>query len=242
VTLRGPGTYGGNTAGKKSLVSTYRYPEGGLACNCKTGVQTDLSGPEQVFRITISKPVANFGAAVLSHATGVRVSPRVVVAGDENRLLGNTALPVNLNPYQDYGRVVPAVGAVSARPGSYDFVFDTPVGAKPGRFTFRVWVNDVAPPKVRLLTASVRAGQPVKLAVTDAGSGVDPQSITASVGSFRPSLTLKRGVLSVPTRGVARGTQRVTVRVSDYQESRNMENVGPILPNTRTFSAKIRIR
>jgi hypothetical protein len=49
-------------------------------------------------------------------------------------------------------------------------------------------------------------------------------------------------VLSVPTRGVARGTQRVTVRVSDYQESRNMENVGPILPNTRTFSAKIRIR
>jgi hypothetical protein len=242
VTLRGPGTYGGNTAGKKSLVSTYRYPEGGLACNCKTGVQTDLSGPEQVFRIRISKPVANFGAAVLSHATGVRVSPRVVVAGDENRLLGNTALPVNLNPYQDYGRVVPAVGAVSARPGSYDFVFDTPVGAKPGRFTFRVWVNDVAPPKVRLLTASVRAGQPVKLAVTDAGSGVDPQSITASVGSFRPSLTLKRGVLSVPTRGVARGTQRVTVRVSDYQESRNMENVGPILPNTRTFSAKIRIR
>ncbi len=242
VTLRGPGTYGGNTAGKKSLVSTYRYPEGGLACNCKTGVQTDLSGPEQVFRIRISKPVANFGAAVLSHATGVRVSPRVVVAGDENRLLGNTALPVNLNPYQDYGRVVPAVGAVSARAGSYDFVFDTPVGAKPGRFTFRVWVNDVAPPKVRLLTASVRAGQPVKLAVTDAGSGVDPQSITASVGSFRPSLTLKRGVLSVPTRGVARGAQRVTVRVSDYQESRNMENVGPILPNTRTFSAKIRIR
>src|SRR6476661_7281390 len=60
----------------------------------------------------------------------------------------------------------------------------------PNGDTFRVWVNDVAPPKVRLLTASVRAGQPVKLAVTDAGSGVDPQSITASVGSLRPSLTL----------------------------------------------------
>jgi hypothetical protein len=242
ATLKGPGVYGGNTAGKKSLVSSYRYPEGGLACNCKTGVQTDLSGPEQIFRIKISKPVANFGAVVMSHAKGVRVSPRVVVAGDENRLLGNTALPVDLNPYQDYGRIVPAVGAVSARAGSYDFVFDTPVGAKPGKFTFRVWVNDVTPPKVRLLTASVRAGRPVKLAVTDAGSGVDPASIAASVGTFRPSTTFKRGVLSIPTRGLARGTQRVTVRVSDYQETRNMENVGPILPNTRTFSATVRIR
>ena len=122
--------------------------------HCKTGVQTDLSGPEQVFQIKLSKPVANFGAVVLSHAKGVRVSPRVVVAGDENRLLGNTALPVNLNPYQDYGRIVPAVGAVSAKAGSYDFVFDTPVGGKPGKFTFRVWVNDVTPPKVRLLTPS----------------------------------------------------------------------------------------
>jgi subtilisin family serine protease len=242
VTLKGPGVYGGNTAGKKSLVSSYRYPEGGLACNCKTGVQTDLSGPEQVFRIRLAKPVANFGAVVVSHATGVRVSPRVVVAGDENRLLGNTALPVDLNPYQDYGRIVPAVGAVLAKAGSYDFVFDTPVGGKPGKFTFRVWVNDVTPPKVRLLTPSVRAGQPVKLAVTDAGSGVDPASIAASVGSFSPTATLKNGVLTIPTRSVATGSHHLTVTVSDYQESRNMENVGPILQNTRTFSANVRVR
>jgi subtilisin family serine protease len=240
--LRGPGIYGGNTAGKKSLVSSYRYPEGGLACDCKTGVQTNLSGPEQVFRLRIAKPVANFGAVVLSHAKGVRVSPRVVVAGDENRLLGNTALPVDLNPYQDYGRIVPAVGAVLPKPGSYDFVFDTPVGAKPGKFTFRVWVNDTTPPRIRLLTRSVRAGQPIRLAVTDAGSGVDPASISATIGSRRPETTLKRGILSIPTRGVPAGARRLAITVSDYQETRNMENVGPILPNTRTLATAVRVR
>jgi hypothetical protein len=240
--LRGPGVYGGNTAGKKSLVSSYRYPEGGLACDCKTGVQTNLSGPEQVFRLRIAKPVANFGAVVLSHAKGVRVSPRVVVAGDENRLLGSTALPVDLNPYQDYGRIVPAVGAVLPKPGSYDFVFDTPVGAKPGKFTFRVWVNDTTPPRIRLLTRSVRAGQPIRLAVTDAGSGVDPASISATIGSRRPETTLKRGILSIPTRGVPAGARRLAITVSDYQETRNMENVGPILPNTRTLTTAVRVR
>ena len=55
---------------------------------------------------------------------------------------------MNLNPYQRYGRVEPVVGAVLPAPGSYDFVFDTPAGARPGKFTFRVWVNDVTPPSV----------------------------------------------------------------------------------------------
>jgi hypothetical protein len=30
--------------------------------------------------------------------------------------------------------------------------------------------------------------------------------------------------------------------VSDYEEAKNMENVGPILPNTRSFSATITVR
>jgi hypothetical protein len=32
------------------------------------------------------------------------------------------------------------------------------------------------------------------------------------------------------------------VQASDYQESRNMENVPPILPNTRVLTASIVIR
>jgi subtilisin family serine protease len=232
-TLRGPGLYGGNTAGKTSVVSSYRYPEGGFACNCKTGVQTDLSGPEQVFRLTVKQKVANLGAVVVSHAPGIRVSPRLVVAGDENRLVGFTALPVNNNPYQLYGRVEPVVGAVLPASGAYDFVFDTPTGAKPGKFTFRVWVNDVTPPSIRLLAPRTRGI--ARLVVADSGSGVDPGSLVLRLDGRRHSFTYRSGILRIPE--IAAGKHRVTLTASDYQEAKNMENTGPILPNTRTFSA-----
>ena len=235
TTLRGPGLYGGNTAGKTSVVSSYRYPEGGFACNC-----TDLSGPEQVFRLAVKQKVANLGAVVVSQATGVRVSPRLVVAGDENRLLGFTALPVNNNPYQLYGRIEPVVGAVLPTPGSYDFVFDTPVRAKPGRFTFRVWVNDVTPPSVRLLTTRTVRGGSVRLAVSDSGSGVDPGSLVARIDGRKHSFTYRGGILRIP--GITAGKHHVMVTVSDYQEAKNMENTGPILPNTRTFGASFQTR
>jgi subtilisin family serine protease len=237
VTLRGPGIYGGDTAGKPSRVSTYRYPEGGLACNCKSGVQTNLSGPEEVFRLHISKPVANFGAAIVSHAVGVRVSPRVVVAGDENRLLGFTGLPVNLNPYQGYGRVEPVVGAVLPKPGDYDIVFDTPAGAKPGKFTFRVWVNDVTPPAVRLRSVT---GRTARVTITDRGSGVDAGSLQVRVNGILEEHVYSHGVVTL--HRLRRGTNRVSIVVSDYQEAKNMEDVGPILPNTTRFARTIRVR
>src|SRR4051794_22513842 len=235
-TLVKAGLYGANTATGKSLVSTYRWPEQGLACNCKTGVPLDLSGPEQVFRFVLKKKVANFGAAVVSHATGVTVAPRLVQAGDENRLLGFTALPVDINPYRDYGRVVPTVGAVLPKPGAYDFVFDTPAGATPGQFTFRFWINDTTPPRVKLLSA--RLGT-IRFAVTDTGSGVDPKSIELMVDGESRTYSLARGILSV--RGLSRGSHRVRLTVADFQEPKNMEDVGPVLPNTRTFQARVSV-
>ena len=242
ITISHMGVYGGNTAGKKSLVSSYRYPEGGLACNCKTGVLLDLSGPEQVFRVTVKTRVANLGAVLLTHAKGVGVSPRLVAAGDENRLTGFTALPVNDNPYQLYGQVEPVVGAIMPSPGAYDVVFDTPAGMKPGKFTFRVWLNDVKPPTVHLLTRVVRRGSPIRVAISDLGSGVDPQSIVLNVDNLRPQSVFTNGVLKIPSNRLSPGTHRLTLVVSDYQESKNMENVGPILPNTRAFSATVVVR
>jgi len=99
-TVTHAGTYTGNTAGKPSLVSSYRYPDGSLGAP----IALDLSGPEQVFKFVLTKSVANFGVAVVSHAKGVQVSPRLVVDGDENRLVGNTGIPVDLNPYSNFGR------------------------------------------------------------------------------------------------------------------------------------------
>jgi hypothetical protein len=240
-TITHPGVYGGTTAGGKSLVSTYRYPENGLACNCATGVPLDLSGPEQVFRLTVTKPVANIGAVITSRAKGVKVSPRLVVAGDENRLTGYDGLPINLNPYQDYSRVEPVVAAIAPAPGKYDLVFDTPAGGKPGRFTFRVWSNDVSPPTIRILTRTLSRGAPLRFAVTDKGSGVDVGSIKAKVDGKVLPFVYAHGVLRF--RGALKpGAHHYALTASDYEEAKNMENVGPILPNTRSVSGSFSVR
>jgi subtilisin family serine protease len=236
--LRGPGIYHGNTHGKPALVSTYRYPETSFVV---ATVPLDLSGPEQVFRFVANGKLVNFGAVVTGHAPGVRVSPRLVVAGDENRLVGATALPANLNPYQNFGLAVSAVGAVLPLPGQYDFVFDTPSGGKPGKFTFRVWANDTTPPKIRLLSRTIAHGARVRFAVSDAGSGVDPSSFVVKVDGQSHAAHYANGIASV-TDILPAGKHTVALTASDFQETKNMEDVGPILPNTRTLRTTVVVR
>lgn len=238
TTLNGPGVYQGDTAGKPSLVSTYRYPEGGLG----TAIALNLSGPEQVFRFEVTEPIANFGAVVLSRGAGVRVTPRLVVAGDENRLVGYTGLPVDINPYASFGVAEPAVGAVLPDPGAYDLVFDTPAGGKPGRFSFRLWVNDTTPPTVKLLTPSVRRSGTLRLAVRDAGSGVDPASIYAVADARHVAASYSAGIVTVQGVALQPGTHKLSVTVADYEETKNMEDIGPILPNTRTLHTTFVVR
>ncbi len=237
-TLRAPGVFRGDTKGRASRVSSYRYPELGLA----PGVPTRLGGPEQVFRFTLERQVANFGVAIIGHAHGVRVSPRLVARDNENRVVGYTGVPASLNPYQGFSSPEPVVGAVLPDPGTYDFVFDTPTGAKPGAFTFRFWVNDTSPPSIRLLGGKHILGRPLRLAVHDSGSGVDPQSFHVRVGGRAVRLGYTRGVLSVRTRGLRPGKTSLVVTASDYQETKNMEDVGPVLPNTRTRRTSVTLR
>jgi len=46
----------------------------------------------------------------------------------------------------------------------------------------------------------------------------------------------RNGIGRISVGNVTRaGRHIVMVRVSDYQEAKNMENTGPILPNTTTF-------
>src|SRR4029453_10796122 len=87
------GTYHGDTRGRSALVTAYRYPEDARML----GVSRTLLGPEQVFRVSLSRPVANFGVAVTAGRRNIE--PRVVRAGDENQLLGEIGLPFNANPY-----------------------------------------------------------------------------------------------------------------------------------------------
>ena len=107
----------------KARVSSYRYPDNPAG----VGVSNDLPGPEQVFRVRIGSRVANFGVRVVGQGKGVVVTPRIVAAGDENRLANVPALPLDVYPYRDsYGALLAPVSAalVPAR-GLYDVVFDT---------------------------------------------------------------------------------------------------------------------
>ena len=172
-----PGLHAGSTSGKPALVSRYRYPE----VPDDGAVSASLQGPEQVFRVTLKRPATNFGVVITRRAAGVQVEPRVVVAGDENRLTGYPALPVNLNPYLvQFGDPVLAAGAVRVLAGAYDVVFDSPTAAGAGSFTFRYWVDDTTPPKLTLAATARLARHAARVRATDAGSGVDPATAKAT--------------------------------------------------------------
>ncbi len=238
VLLHGPGLYRGSTRGKPALVSSYRYPEAAGAA------PAFLPGPEQVFRLVLRRPAANFGVVVIAHGRGVRAPPRVVRAGDENRLVGYPGLPLDLNPYRGaLGRVIPVAGAVRPIAGSYDIVFDTPAGARPGAFTFRLWIGDRAPPNIRLVSRPVQ-GQPLRLAITDAGSGVDPSTLAATVDARRRTIrySLRTHRATVGIAGLRRGAHSLVVVASDFQEAKNMEDVAGVLPNTRRYQVTIVVR
>ena len=167
----------------------------------------------------------------------------MVAALDENRLTGYAGLPVNRNPYMDdFHESVLAAGVLSPLPGEYAVVFDSAARSGAGPFTFRYWVNDVKPPVLRLRTPSVSAGEAILVSATDAGAGVYPDSIRIVVDGSSRSGTLRGGLLSISTGGLSAGTHRLRLRVSDYQESKNTENVARILPNTRTATFTFRVR
>jgi subtilisin family serine protease len=239
--LRGPGVYSGNTRRGRSIVSTYRFPGNPAGL----GVPVRLAGPEQVFRFVLRRPAVNAGAVVLTQAPGVRISPRLVRAGNEDELAGFTGLPIRLNPYKTgfYG-VAPAVGVFRPNPGAYDLVFDTQSRASAGRFTFRFWVNDTTRPTVRLLTPRVPPGAPLRLLVRDRGSGVDFQSLYGIVdGSFGSVVYNPRTAVARLSVGTLKpGRHRLVFAASDWQETKNNENASGTLMNTRRLTTTFVVR
>jgi subtilisin family serine protease len=239
IDLTGPGIFRSTTAGQPSLVSRYRYPETPTG----VGITTMLRGPERVFGVRLTKRVANLGVVVLRRGRSSRVEPRVVAGLDENRLTGYAGLPVNHNPYMDEFREgLLAAGALSPSPGDYAIVFDSPARSGAGSFTFRYWVNDVTPPVLRVRARTISRGKPLLATATDSGAGVYPDSIRASIDSSRVQAALRGGVISFGTSALAPGTHRLRLRVSDYQEAKNTENVARILPNTRSITVTFRVR
>ena len=88
----------------------------------------------------------------------------------------------------------------------------------------------------------LKRGLPFVVHVADAGSGIDPATVNVTIDGETRAARLEGGVLRIPTAALRRGTHGLRVQVSDYQESRNMESVPPILPNTRVLATTVVVR
>ena len=108
----------------------------------------------------LRKPVANFGVVVLTRATACMSRPRLVRNGDENQLVGYTGLPASAQPVRRLPRRrCPSSAPSCPRPGTYDFVFDTPTRTdSPARSRSASGSTTRRRPRSRCSTATVVAG------------------------------------------------------------------------------------
>ena len=164
-------------------------------------------------------------------------------AGNENKLTGYAALPVNLNPYlAEFGEPVLAAGAVRPLAGAYDVVFDSARRVGRGASRSATGSTTHAPDRDAPAAARVprhparRAGERCRLRASI------PRLSRVTVDGRTRSASLRAGSMRIPTATLTRGPHVLRVQASDYQESRNMENVPPILPNTRVLSVKVVVR
>ena len=230
------GTYTANAKRARALVDAYRYPERPTA-----GL---YRGPEATFSVVVRRPILNFGVAVIGQQAGVSVEPRIVRGRDENALAGVSALPGNGNPYQvGFGDRRLIAGVLRPNPGRYTVVFDTRTRKAAGPFRFRFWLNDTRPPTIRVEGRRTTGGV-ITAAVRDRGSGVDPASLSFSIneGAWIPAewdRPSRRMIVNLKELQPARYTIRF--RAADRQETKNWEYSGPVLPNTRIVSRKIRV-
>jgi hypothetical protein len=238
----------GDTVNGPSRVSAYCCPSAPFGPPPDyVGPAMNETGTETLYVTSIDKPVANIGVAIEASSAGSIIDPWFLGSPNERDVQGYAGTPINVNELMfDFGIDIGSAGAsfpkvqrfyVSVDSGSDDFTHQS----LPGGYVLRSWVNDVRPPRIRLLTKRVAAGRPTIVArVIDKGAGVDPLSL---VIAYRGVLV--GAVLYDPTSGIAifplpqqasaipKGSTRAILSASDYQESKNVNSVGDdILPNT----------
>jgi minor extracellular serine protease Vpr len=232
------GIVSGDTRHGTRLAARYRFP----ARPSQLGLPSSYPGREQVLAFHVPKGARNAGVRVVSGA----VVPQILLARDENRLAGQTALNIVENPYLDrYGDRVPVSGLLLPEAGRYYVSVETRPGSKPGAYRLRTWVNDATPPTVVIPSRVLFGTKPeLQLVVRDAQSGFDPESLSVTVdGTQARRMRVSGSNVTVELGAIARGRHRVRISVADYQELKNSENADQRpLPNTRVVTAGITVR
>ncbi len=258
----------GDTRTGEDRARVYRWPTSPFSILGIFGVDPSVNddGKEKIYSLDIQRQAANAGVVVVRPrpklSAGITallssnqpIHPWFMGSLDENDVLGYAGIPVNVNgQLPDFLFSIGTAGGVFLPPGRYYVSVDSGRDLFNGRslagpYTLRSWVNDVRPPRVQLITRTVSTGHPSIVAkITDAKSGVDPQSLLLFFGPTAERLesipaTLfdhETGiaVFSIPREAVVpldAGPQFMRLVASDYQESKNIntESTSP-LPNTR---------
>ena len=176
-----------------------------------------------------------------SPSSRARAIPHVVFAGDENHLVGYPGLPIDLNPYFDtFGESRAGRRRRPARcraPTTSSSTRAREVRGRPVHVPLLGERHDAADG----CGCCRRAPEQIAVSITDAGSGVDPHSITGhrSTAARVPAALRHAGWSSSPAAG---RHHRLVVTASDYQELKNMEDVAKIKPNTATLERPCRRR
>jgi minor extracellular serine protease Vpr len=238
----------GDTVNGPNRVSAYCCPAAPFSPPPDyVGAPMNQSGSETLYVTSIDKPVANLGVAVEASSAGSLIDPWFLGSANERDVQGYAGTPINVNELMfGFSIDIGAAGAsfpkvqrfyVSVDSGSDDFTHQS----YPGSYVLRSWVNDVRPPRIRLVTRRVTAGRPTIVArVIDKGAGVDPLSLViayrgALVGAALYDPTSGIAIFPLPPQASAipKGRTRAILSASDYQESKNVSSVGDdILPNT----------
>ena len=224
ITLTKPGIYTGTTLGAPSLISSYRYPTGGDAA---------LPGP----RGRLPRPRLGHGRELRRRSSSRATPyPHVVFDGDENHLAGFTGLPTRLNPYRKTFGATRRVAGGRAAGGGH--VRHRLRHASAARRAVHVPLLGERHDAAEAAAASRRRARSSSRQPTPARASTRARSSRRSTGS-----SCVRTMPPDASRiAAAKGRTQARVQVSDYQETKNMEDVPPILPNTATLRATVRVR
>jgi hypothetical protein len=247
----------GTTAGGVSKVSAYRWPAAPFGYPPSfTGPSMVEDGTEHLYFVPhLDRPVVNLGVSVVSAGPNAVIDPWLLGSLDENDVQGEAGTPVDVNPLTfDFGLAIGSAAAVFPRLKRYYISVDSSddlFTGKPlrGRYRLRYWVNDLRPPRIRLLTRRVASGRPtLATSARDTGAGVDPFSLLLAYGdAIIPAAAYDSSsgvaVFTIPRSApkLRRGSTRAIAGASDFQEAKNVTTFGPnVMPNTRYRAVRIR--
>ncbi|HEU0304238.1 MAG TPA: S8 family serine peptidase [Gaiellaceae bacterium] len=260
----------GDTREGQNRARLYRWPTEPFGILSLFGLeQTAIEdGAERVYSIDIPPNTVNFGAVVTEPALDIRAGIRDLLSAnapihpwllgslDENNVQGYGGTPINMNGFMpDFIFNVGAAGAVLPAPGRYYISVDS--GRHPftgrvlaRRYVLRSWINDVTPPRIKVLTTRISSGRPTIVAqVSDVKSGVDPLSLlllykSEQIGAVRFDPKTGVAVFPIPKDSIALqpGPEFMRIVASDFQETKNVSTPGDeAMPNTRFLGVRFSV-